>query len=165
MYKIFQRSKGGFEQTPSTNSLEPPLPMGLTMQMKCNCFVVAKRCMATISDIITVNHILACKQSHLVGLFIDHIAGYKGFLCLPCWSFSPLHGKGCRQVDVWKCWPSTPMQELKHQLHIKIPSFISPLHGMHDVQLFALILEPKSCAHEYNYVVKFFTGWIGSLTT
>ena len=25
--------------------------------------------------------------------------------------------------------------------------------------------EPKSCAHEYNYVVNFFTGWIGSLTT
>ena len=35
-------------------------------------------------------------------------------------------------------------------------------------QLFALTLQnvnKKSCAHEYNYVVNFFTGWIESLTT
>ena len=41
-------------------------------------------CRYTHSDMITANHILACKQSHLVSLFTDTIAGYKGFLCLPC---------------------------------------------------------------------------------
>ena len=43
-------------------------------------------------------------------------------------------------------------------LHVSIRVVELAATQLYKVQLFAVLVEPESCAHEYNYVVKFLTG-------